>query len=308
MKDKYAREVNYLRLSVTDLCNLKCRYCVSKESVKVKHNEVLSIEQLVSIVKAATKLGINKVRITGGEPLLKHGIVELIKQVSPLVKGNLGMTTNGQLLGKYAQEMKAAGLNSLNVSLDTLDPQLYSYLSFGDLQTVLDGLQIAHKLGYQLKINAVLQKGINDDKLAELVEYAASLGAKLRFIELMPFEDTKEYCIDKYVSADTMIKKYQLKYLYSEGTAQYYLYKGHEVGFIRPISNNFCADCNRIRVTVFGEVLPCLHSSITYSLKPYLADEEQLMKALQDFILLKPKSHRIAEGQLQQIDMIKIGG
>lgn len=308
MKDKFNREIDYLRLSVTDLCNLKCRYCVNTLPEKVTHNDVLSIEDMTKVVKACVNLGVKKVRITGGEPLVKKGLIDLIKQISPLVNGNIAITTNGQLLSKMAKDLKDAGLTKINVSLDTLDPKLYMYLSFGDLNNTLEGLQKAYELGFKIKINAVLQKDINDNKLDELLAYCDKIHATLRFIELMPFKSTEDYFEHHYTSTDEMIKRYNLVYKYSEGTAEYYSYKDKIVGFIRPISNRFCSSCNRIRVTSFGEFIPCLHSKITYSLKEYLSDTIELENKIKEYIGLKPEHHHLDEGERQEIDMIKIGG
>ncbi len=308
MKDKFQREINYLRLSVTDLCNLKCRYCVTKEEVKVKHDDVLRIEEFAKIAKCCVNLGVTKIRLTGGEPLLRKGIVDLVQQISPLVNGNVAMTTNGLLLNKYAKELYGAGLRKLNISLDTLDAKQYRYISFGDVNEVISGIKYAFELGYLLKLNTVLQRGINDNSIDELVTFAKSVNAKLRFIELMPFEDTEEYYKQYYISADEIIRNHKMTYLYTDNTAEYYEYMGTEVGFIRPISHKFCQNCNRIRITAFGEIIPCLHTNLVYNLKDYLNNENELEKAIRLAIYAKPASHKLDAGERQKIDMVKIGG
>lgn len=307
MKDSFNRDITYLRLSITDLCNLKCRYCTTHKQVKVDHLDVLSIEEMTSVVKVCSELGIKKVRITGGEPLLKRGLVELIKKVSEFVE-EIGLTTNGVNLKEYAKDLKEAGLKSLNISLDTLNKDDYKYLTFGDINNVLEGIEEAHKLGFKIKINSVLQKGINDNNLDEMLEYCKSVNAKLRFIELMPLKDTEEYFEKYYISTDEMIKKYNLEYLYSEGTAEYYKYKDYEVGFIRPISNKFCKNCNRIRFTSFGDMITCLHSNKSYNLKEYLDNEVLLKEKIKELILSKPEHHNLETGERIDKDMRNIGG
>jgi len=308
MIDSYNRKIDYLRISLTDLCNLKCKYCCSSKEIKVDHSALLSIEEYIKIVKAFNKLGITKVRLTGGEPLLKKGIVDLVKELSTFID-NISLTTNGILLKEYALKLKEAGLKSLNISLDTLEKKKYKNLTNGDIDKTIDGIKEAYKLGYKIKINSVLQKGINDLEVLELLKFSKSVNAKLRFIELMPFSNNLKYYNDHYISSKEIIDKYNLKYKYSENTCEYYEYiDGSLIGFIRPISNKFCGTCSRIRLTSFGDIIPCLHSSKSYNIKEYINNSDELYNKLKDIILLKPEKHNLEKGIYQNIDMQKIGG
>ncbi len=308
MLDKFNRNISYLRLSVTDLCNLNCKYCSSSNEVKVSHFDLLSNEEMVKVIKVFHNLGIKKVRITGGEPLLKKGLCDLIRQLSTFID-DIGITTNGQLLPDMINDLKDAGLKSINVSLDTLDPIKYQYLTLGKIDNVLKGLEMAYNLHLSIKINAVLLKGVNDEEIFELAKYAKSINAKFRFIELMPFTTTLDYFNKYYISSDEIIKKYNLIYITSNGTSEYYKNaQGLEIGFIRPISHKFCKECNRIRMTSFGKIIPCLHSKDTYDIKEYIDDEKRLEERLIEIINLKPKEHHINEGNIQSLDMRKIGG
>ncbi|NLL56229.1 MAG: GTP 3',8-cyclase MoaA [Clostridiales bacterium] len=307
MLDNYNREINYLRLSVTDLCNLKCKYCMPYGVEKCSHDDILRLEQLAIIVKALTTLGIEKVRITGGEPLVRRGIVNLIKQISPLVK-NVSLTTNGTLLAPVCKDLKEAGLNSINIGIDTLEPDVYKELTLGgNINDAIGGIKEAYNFGFKLKINAVLQKGINEDKLPSLLDFAKQNGANLRFVELMPFDQTKDYFEKHYVSALNIIKRYNLKFAWRENNCSYYHYGDEIIGLITPISDKFCSSCNRIRVTAKGLLLPCLNYKIEYDLKPYLNDFDKLVSYLANCIKAKPKQHNLDNGQWQK-NMFGIGG
>lgn len=308
MIDNYNRKIDYLRISLTDLCNLKCKYCASNKQVKVEHSSLLSIEEYVKVVKVFNKLGVTKVRLTGGEPLLKKGIVELISELSKFID-NIAITTNGILLNDFADILKEAGLKNLNISLDTLNSDVYYNLTGGDIIKTLAGINKSYNLGYNIKLNSVLQKGINDEEVLELLKYSNSVNAKLRFIELMPFANNIDYYNKHYISSEDIINKYHLVYKYSENTCEYYEYSdGSLIGFIRPISNKFCSSCSRIRLTSFGDVIPCLHNNISYNIKEYIYNEDELEKRLKEIIYDKPKNHNLEKGVYQSIDMQKIGG
>ncbi len=308
MIDSNNRKIDYLRVSLTDLCNLKCKYCSSIKEIKVDHNDVLSIEEYVKVIKCFNKLGITKVRLTGGEPLLKKGIITLIKELSNFID-NISLTTNGILLNDYAIFLKNSGLKSLNISLDTLDKDKYYDLTKGDISKTIEGINKSFELGFNIKINAVLQKDINDCEVLDLLKFASNVNAKLRFIELMPFNNNIDYYKKHYISSEEIIKRYNLIYKYTENTCEYYEYKdGSLIGFIRPISNKFCSSCSRIRLTSFGDVIPCLHNKISYNIKEYMYDEILLTNKLKEIIYNKPKDHNIDKGVYQEIDMQKIGG
>ena len=307
MKDSFGRNINYLRLSVTDLCNLNCKYCSSRDPKKVNHSEILSIEEMTKIVEVCSEIGITKLRITGGEPLLKKGLEILIEKCSKIIP-NICMTTNGVLLNEKVESLKKAGLKNINISLDSLDKNIYKNISSGDLDETLKGIEKAYKLGLGLKFNAVLQKGINDKDFESLLSFTKSKNAKFRFIELMPFSHTKKYFEDHYISSQELIKKFDMKFLYNEGTAEYYKYKDYEIGFISPISNKFCNQCSRIRITSFGEFIPCLHSNRTYSIKEFINNKKLLKDKIIEYLKLKPKNHQIEKGILMEKDMRDIGG
>lgn len=307
MLDSYKREINYLRLSVTDLCNLKCKYCMPNGVIKCSHDDILRIEELVKIVKALTQLGIEKVRITGGEPLVRRGVVSLIEQISPLVK-KVSLTTNGILFAPLADQLKAAGLSAINISIDTLDAEKYKELTVGgNINEAIKGLKKANELGFNLKLNTVLQGGVNENSLPDLCKFAAENNATLRFIELMPFASTENYFENHYIPAAEIIKKYNLEFIEYENNCSYYNYNGYKIGFITPISNKFCYNCNRIRVTAKGMCIPCLHCNKEYDLKPYLNDENGLISFLTKCIMAKPESHNLSAGERQK-NMYDIGG
>jgi cyclic pyranopterin phosphate synthase len=243
MKDMHGREINYARISVTDRCNLRCRYCMPDCGIVQKHHsEILSLEDLEEISKCMVSLGINKIRVTGGEPLVRKGVVAFLarlKQIDGL--NTLALTTNGVLLNEYAIPLKAAGVESLNISLDSLDPKKFLELArFGELNNVLSGIEAARMAGFEkIKLNTVLLKGINDDEILSLINYGAERNFDVRFIELMPFEAQNEFANSHYISADEIIAKLgPVEYLGPRNNSVAVYYKtesGASVGFIRPM-------------------------------------------------------------------------
>lgn len=306
MLDDYGREINYLRLSVTDKCNLACSYCKPRPVKKLLHGDLLSIEEMTDIVRVCRGLGINKVRITGGEPLLRRGIVKLVENVVNS-ECKAVMTTNATKLTGFAPELKSAGLSRLNVSLDTLDEKTYKTIAKGELKEALEGIDAALKYRFPLKINAVLQKGLTDDILP-LCKFAKGLGAELRFIELMPFAFTKDYFSQRFLSSKSLIERYGMVFVGNCGNVENYEFDGFQVGFISPISNKFCEVCDRIRVTSTGYILPCLHGENKYYLRPFLGDNASLKAFVADCIRKKPSCHALEKGKLQSEDMGSIGG
>lgn len=295
MKDRFDREINYMRVSVTDLCNLRCKYCMPAEGVnKLPHDKILSREELLNAIRAASELGIEKIRLTGGEPMVKPGILEICKGISALPGVHeLCMTTNGTFLPEYADSLKRAGVNRLNISVDTLDPARFADLTRGgNLMDVLDGIQAADTAGFEnLKINVVLSRGVNEDDIREFVEMTRTEKLEVRFIELMPIGEGIGFNRNQFVSADEVLAKVpELESLNSEeGVARLYALpraKGR-VGLIRPISCEFCEGCNKIRLTSDGKLKPCLHSNQEYDIKglPFDAMKEMIRTA----ILEKPE-------------------
>lgn len=311
MKDAYNREINYLRLSVTDRCNYKCKYCVSDNCDKISSE--LSFDELYNICVAAVCCGVNKIRITGGEPLVRKGIIEFCNKVSN-ISGlkELVLTTNGSFLGKYARELKKAGISRINVSLDTLNADKFKYITqVYDLDNVLRSLEIASQCGLNIKINVVLMKDINNDEIVDFVELTKYNNYCVRFIEMMPIGNT-HFDYDKhYMSTDAILQAVPtLERVSFDGVAETYKVEGYmgTVGLIRPISGNFCDVCNRIRVTSDGKLKPCLYSDIEYDLKNLSRDE--LISVFTNGINDKPSAHKFGTGcnDITHRSMKQIGG
>ena len=298
MKDNFGREISYLRVSVTQRCNLNCVYCGKSDCAK-KDTE-LSPGTIEKLVRAFEKCGIKKVRITGGEPLVRDDICEIINRVSsiPGVE-TLALTTNGVLLEKYAKQLKEAGLQSVNISLDSTDGSTYRHLTGSDvLKKVMAGINEAEKAGLSpIKINAVLMKGVNDDSAAGLVDIAKNRKIDVRFIELMPFSGDGENK-KLIVTGEEILSRFPFLTPLSESdsTAAYYQAEGFEgrVGLISPITQKFCNRCNRLRLLSDGKVKPCLGYDDEYDLIPYFNNEKELIKQIEHIIKSKPAGHNFA--------------
>jgi GTP 3',8-cyclase len=274
MIDSFKREINYLRISITDRCNLRCRYCMPEEGLSLlNHEDILRYEEILRIVRASVALGIVKVRITGGEPLVRRGILDFLKELQA-VDGlqEVTLTTNGVLLGKMASQLYDTGVKRINVSLDSLNPEKYSHITRGgDLQTVLDGIRIAHEVGFSpIKINVVVMKGFNDDEIFDFAAMAALNPYQIRFIELMSLDkacmQNESYLSNESLKARLM-SVYDLelveKTVKSAGPANVYRIKGGvgQLGFIGAGSRHLCMACNRIRLTADGYLRTCLLSN-----------------------------------------------
>lgn len=318
MIDQFGRNINYLRISLTDRCNLRCMYCMPAEGIpKLKHENILSFEEIRKIVKAAASIGINKIRYTGGEPLILKGIDSLIYETS-LIQGikDISITTNGILLYDAAEDLKKAGLNRVNISLDTLKADRFNNVTRGgDLNKVIQAIQKCISLGYSpVKINTVILKGINDDEIEDFINLTRELPVHVRFIELMPMGEAFDLYKEGTITCDEIIEKFNnLIPLINEKSSTSELYKlpnaKGAVGFIRPISCKFCEHCNRIRLTATGSIKPCLHSEKEYNIKESLQDEELLVSTLKGIILGKPFEHNLQEeGSHSGKMMYQIGG
>lgn len=298
MKDKYQREINYLRLSVTDLCDLRCIYCMPECGIqKMDHGQILSFEETIEIVKTAADLGVNKIRITGGEPLTRKSIESLIKKIND-VPGitDIGITTNGSLLPQKAEALKDAGVKRINISLDTLDSSKYRMITrTGYLENALAGIDVAVKAGFEpIKINTVLIGGINDNEIRDFVDFGEKNKIHVRFIELMPIGLCSGWNRKRFISNTKVLDVVpELKYIKDDGVAK--LYKRPDsnmtVGLISPISSHFCQDCNKIRITADGKLKSCLHSAEEIALKGKTG--ETLKQALISGIEDKPMKHHI---------------
>ena len=265
MLDKYGRDINYLRISLTDRCNLRCVYCMPEEGVeKACHEDVLRYEEIIKIVQTAAKLGIKKIRYTGGEPLILRNIDQLIYETS-IIPGieDIAITTNGISLLEKADELKKAGLKRVNISLDTLKEDKYKMITRGgELKKVLSAIEKCISIGLTpVKINTVLLKGINDDEIEDLINLTKDMPVNIRFIELMPIGEGEKLYSDNFISNDEVIESLTglIPMVSKEGsTAKLYTKKGYKgtIGFISPLSCKFCSSCNRIRLTSVGTIKP----------------------------------------------------
>ena len=321
MRDGFGRTIRYLRLSVTDKCNCRCVYCMPAGGVpRCRHEDLLSFEELVEVVRAATTLGVRKVRVTGGEPLARRGVVDLCQMVAavPGVE-ELDMTTNATMLAPVAADLRAAGVTRLNVSLDTLDPERYRAVTrVGTLADALAGIRAAREAGFgssidsPLKINCVLMGGVNVDEVPRLVDMARRGPVEVRFIELMPMGECALWPRERFVSANVVLDACpELVRIGTGGVAELYRGPGFagRVGLIRAVSHRFCSACDRIRVTADGRVKPCLHSAAEVSVRGLHG--EGLERALARAILMKPAHHELAPGARPSAtprDMNEIGG
>ena len=296
MQDVYGREITYLRLSVTELCNLRCRYCMPEEGVcKLRHEELLTEEEMLTAVRAAAGLGITKVRVTGGEPLTKPNILSICRGVAhtPGI-AETTVTTNGLRLPQLAVPLREAGVGRVNISLDTLDNEKYAYMTRGGrLEDALKGIDAALEAGFaQVKINAVLIGGFNDDEIAGLAQLTRRWPVDVRFIELMPMPGNQSFGPESYIPVGRVLEALPDAQAEAEdGVARLYRLPGAagRIGIISPVSQHFCASCNRIRLTADGKVKPCLHSAEEFPLKGL--DEAGMADQLRRAILAKPRCH-----------------
>ena len=298
MRDQFGREIEYLRISLTDLCNLRCVYCMPEEGVcKLPHDRILTLEEVAEIAGAAVELGIRKIRLTGGEPLVRRGIVQLVRTLRALPGlRELALTTNGILLPELAQPLRDAGLDRVNISLDTLDADKYRRLTRGgDLQKALAGIHAAEGAGFApVKLNAVLLGGVNDDEIPALCALTQDRAVEMRFIELMPIGDALYFGPEACIPVDTVLQRMpQLIPLpRAHGSvARRYRLPGAvgSIGLISPVSCSFCNECNRIRLTADGFMKPCLHSAEEFSLRGLHGDA--LREAIRAAVNAKPEAH-----------------
>ena len=297
MLDGYGRQINYLRLSVTELCNLRCRYCMPAEGVcKKSHGDMLTQEEMIRAVEAAAALGVSKLRITGGEPLIKKNILSICEQAAA-VNGiqEVCMTTNGILLPHYTKPLKSAGVSRINISLDTLNPEKYAHITrIGTLSQALDGLHAALDAGFdKIKLNTVLIGGFNDDEIVSMAQLTKQYPIDVRFIELMPMGHGDEFTPGAFIPCRTVLEQLPdaVPQSHDGGAARLYRLPGAQgnIGLLSPVSAHFCAGCNRIRLTADGKLKPCLHSGEEFSVKG-LSLEEMIIQFRQA-ILSKPACH-----------------
>jgi GTP 3',8-cyclase len=307
LMDGFGREINYVRLSITDRCDLRCVYCMAEDMTFLPRNELLSIEELVQVGKTFTELGVHKLRITGGEPLIRRGVIELMEQLGQLPDlRSLCLTTNATHLARYAQALHDAGVDRINISLDSLDPERFRRLTrFGDVQQVLEGIRAAQRVGFsRIKLNCVALKHFNADEVPELVRFALDEGLDISFIEEMPLGR-----IDDHGRAAEFVSSAELRGLIEQqfplvpvddnsgGPARYWRSGNHasRIGFISPHSQNFCSSCNRVRVTAVGRLLLCLGQENSVDLRAALRaspdDPAPLREAIIAAMANKPLQH-----------------
>lgn len=297
MKDRFGRNISYLRISVTELCNLRCRYCMPEEGVcKKRHEDMLREDEMIQAVEIAASLGITKLRITGGEPLVKENIISICRRAAA-VEGirEVCLTTNGILLPELAVPLKAAGVRRLNISLDTLNPEKYAYITRrGSLQQAVEGIRAAMAAGFEkVKLNTVLIGGFNEDEITSLAELTLRYPIDLRFIEMMPMVDSGDFDPEAFVPNTRVLEALpELEEQPADGgVARLYRLPGAlgRVGLISPVNAHFCAECNRIRLTADGKLKPCLHSAAEYSIKGL--NREQMRSVMEQAICNKPAWH-----------------
>ena len=300
MLDGCGRTIDYLRLSVTDLCNYRCRYCMPEDGVcKRPHEDILTVEELVEIGRAAVECGVRKIRLTGGEPLVRRGILDICRGLRAIPGlEELCLTTNGSLLPAMAVSLREAGVDRLNISLDTLRPDRFAYMTrLGDLSDVFAGIQAAEQAGFShIKLDTVLIGGFNDDEIGDFLTLTMEHPWEVRFIELMPMGPCAQWERACFLSAEVIPQRFPaLQKIENQGVARRYRLpeaKG-TVGLISPMSHDFCADCRRIRVTADGRLKGCLHSREELSLRGLHG--RALEEAIRQGILQKPRQHHLTQ-------------
>ena len=314
MKDSFNREIDYLRISVTDRCNLRCLYCMPDGIEKISHDDIISDEDILRVVEESVALGFKKVRITGGEPLVRKGIYELIEKIN-LIEGieEIVLTTNGTLLTGNVKKLKDSGVSRVNLSLDSLQQNKLDKISNTDTKlNHISLIEELHKFNVTpIKINVVLLKGVNDDEVMDFYGFSSKYNLQIRFIELMPFEATSFKYEDFYISKEEILEKNpELKFDSKTSNVELYKTKNNKntIGFINAVSSKFCEECNRLRITSDGYIKPCLHSSSEIYIKDKTKDE--VIKKLREAIKEKPKQHSLDKDYKNQAkrSMNKIGG
>ena len=317
MEDRFGRKITYLRVSVTELCNLRCVYCMPEAGIaKRAHSEMMTEEELLLAIRTAADLGVTKVRITGGEPLEKRNILSICEKTAaiPGIR-EVCLTTNAVRLPQLAADLKRAGVDHINISLDTLDPEKYRKITrIGSLERALDGIRAAFDAGFStIKLNAVLIGGFNDDEIRPLAELTLQHRLDVRFIELMPMVGPAVFPPEAFIPVTTVLKALPeaLPVEPDGGVARLVRLPGAlgNVGLISPVSEHFCAACNRLRLTADGKLKPCLHSAEEYSIRGLdaAAMKEQFMTAIYG----KPAMHpplSATEQSLSEREMFRIGG
>jgi cyclic pyranopterin phosphate synthase len=333
MQDRYGHRISYLRVSITDRCNERCTYCMPQELQEwLPRAEILTFEETLRLIRVATELGVSKVRITGGEPLTRRDVIDFIRRI-PEIPGirSIGLSTNGTLLARetapsktMASVLRAAGVESVNISLDTLDPGVYSQITGRDFhEQVLRGIDAAISAGFeQIKLNTVLMRGRNEDQLIPLIEFAAERDLILRFIEMMPVSTTEVLDDKNFMPVNEAKRMIESRYgrlipeteFRTNGPATYYQIpeRRQRVGFIGAMTNlHFCESCNKLRLTCDGKLRPCLGSYLEFDIMKPLragASDQELKQFFLDVVDRKPEQHDFRQNYQPNRKMIAIGG
>ena len=305
--DSFNRHISYLRVSVTDRCDLRCHYCMKDKMTFLPKKELLSFEEIERLCDNFIELGVNKIRLTGGEPLVRKNIIHLINNLGSKIGNSnlkeLTLTTNGTLLSKYAKSLKDAGVNRINVSLDTLDSDKYKKITrYGDLNKVLKGIKIAQKCNIKVKINTVAIKNFNEDEFENIINWCNNYNIDLSFIEIMPMNETSLPRHLQFVPLNDVFDKLNKKFDFFKiekntgGPSQYYNSKQliNDIGFITPLTNNFCENCNRVRITSTGRLYMCLGQNEYIDFRNILRNDysdDSIKKKILLALRLKPKKH-----------------
>ena len=321
MKDNYGRDINYLRISLTESCNLKCIYCLPEDFIPKQYDEtkILSEKNILSIAAAAKEIGINKIRLTGGEPLLRKDIISIVSGIKKIGIDEIYITTNGILLSEKIKALSEAGLSGINVSLDTLDEKQFEDITRGGkISKVLEGIEKSCECGLKVKINSVIIKGINENAIKNLAELTLKKDVDVRFIELMPVGQGRKYIGIKNEYIYNLLQnlfQFKKEFFEIKGVTKYYKLKNSrgKIGFISPINNCFCNTCNKIRITSDGNIKRCLNINGHINIKKYLdegADKETIKNILKNEILKKPEKHLFGKenDDEEMKNMNQIGG
>ncbi|OGW56337.1 MAG: cyclic pyranopterin phosphate synthase MoaA [Nitrospirae bacterium RBG_16_43_8] len=325
MRDKFNRTIDYMRISITDRCNLRCIYCMPSDGLRlIEHKEILSYEEILRIIRIAAGLGVRKIRITGGEPLARKNITSLTSSIKniPGIE-DLSITTNGILLEKYAEKLMESGVDRVNVSLDSLRPERFKEITRGgDINVVLRGIETARKSGLlPVKINMIPIKGLNGDEIIDFARITLNSDYHVRFIEFMPFGSRGFWSADKHIPRDEIKSIVETLgplipvRVRKNGPSKYFRLKDAQgvIGFISAITHHFCEECNRLRLTSNGKLKPCLFSETEIDLKPALrggASDEEIERLLRLAIEIKPGRHNISDNSDLHVfqAMSQIGG
>ncbi|PAV26608.1 cyclic pyranopterin monophosphate synthase subunit MoaA [Tamilnaduibacter salinus] len=322
--DRFGRTIRYVRLSVTDRCDFRCVYCMAEDMEFLPKPQILSLEELARVARSFVDLGTDKIRLTGGEPLVRRDVMELVREIGGMGLRDFTMTTNGNQLPRFADELRAAGLHRVNISLDSLDPQRFSQITrTGRLERVLDGIDAAREAGFPgIKLNTVILKGRNDDEVPELIEFARKKQIDISFIEEMPLGEISEHSrAESFCSSDEVRdiirQRHELLPAATDtgGPSRYYRMPDSpiRVGFISPHSHNFCDTCNRVRLTVEGRLLLCLGNEHSVDLREVLRNHPTDDTPVRDTIIkamdLKPERHHFStDGDVQILRFMNMTG